>query len=76
MFDYDKLFEEIERKGIKYKTVAEAIGIKPNTLSMKKKNNEATTRELTGTQIAIICEMLRSPMDMFVLKEKPHDTHN
>lgn len=66
-FNYDLLFSEIKRKGFTYKAVAEALKVDPNTISLKK-TGKGSTRELTGTQIAIICDMLRSPLDMFVIK--------
>ena len=63
MFNYDLLFTELKKKGFKQNVIATNISIDQNTLSKKILNK--TTQELTGTQIAIICEMLQSPIDMF-----------
>jgi len=69
MFDYDLLYSEIKRKGFKQNYIADLIGIDPNTLSKKVKGKGKVSKELSATQVALICEALRSPMDSFIKEE-------
>lgn len=66
-FNYALLFSEIERKGMKQSVIAKAIGMSETNFSLKKTGKIDV--ELSGTQLAIICEFLGSPMDMFVTKK-------
>jgi len=63
MFDYLKLRSSWKEKGFTDSEVAEKIGITAPRLSDKL--NGKSNPELTGTQIAIICDLLEQPMDMF-----------
>lgn len=64
-FDYDLLFEEINKKGLKLGFIANQTGMTRQNLSIIKNNRG----ELSGTQIAVICDILRMPMDMFIERE-------
>ena len=66
-FDYEKLFGEARRKRITQTEIAETLGITQTTLSRKMTGK--APMELTATQVVLICEMLESPIDMFVTKE-------
>ena len=62
MFNYELMFKEVERKGLKLGYVAEQIGISRQRLSVIKNHGG----ELSATQVAIIASILRSPLDMFI----------
>lgn len=65
MFDYEKLFKEVKEYGITQTHVAKKIGVSLQHLQNVQKRG----RELTGTQITVICGMIHKPMDMFVKRE-------
>lgn len=67
MVDLKKMKAEWRGKGYTDKEVAQAIGIRPDSLCSKLKGRR--TQELSATQLVVICEMLESPLDMFITKD-------
>ena len=62
--NYHLLLAECKRKGYTQKRVAEIIGMSEKNLSERK----STGKELTGSQVAMICSLIQSPLDMFVME--------
>lgn len=65
-FNYELLFSEIERKHIPLTHIANSIGMSRQNLHAIKKND----RELSATQVIIICEILGTTIQMFVTREE------
>ena len=65
-FNYELLFNEVKRKGIKQSYVAKVIGMTDSSLSRKLNGKQGI--ELTGSQVAMICSLIQSPLDMFVME--------
>ena len=62
-FKFDKLRKEWQRQGFRDKDVARMIGITPPALSNKIRG--ITPREISTTQLALICEQLEVPINQF-----------
>ena len=67
MFNYQKLREEWRRNGYSNKDIAKKIGMHEQTLS--KKYRGELPLELSATEVAIICGLIESPMDMFIERD-------
>ena len=67
-FNFQKLYNECKRQDLTDGEIAGALGITYSALRRKLTGNR--TDDISATQAASVCSLIRKPMDMFVGRVK------